>query len=386
MKIKKLSAVLFIVMALLLISTSTAFARPTLARFTIDNNSAYPAYIYMNGAGGEYYYLTVAAGTSSTFTVERVKYTYKLVTCGGTSANGSIELKDGGSIVVPATCETKTTTPSSQVLSARPQLGRFTIDNRSAYTAYVYLRGSGGQFYYLAVAAKTSKTYTVDRTTYKYDLNSCGGKMSKNKALDLSHGGSLVVPATCETSTTSPSAQILSARPQLGRFTVDNRSAYTAYVYLHGSGGQYYYLAVAAKTSKTFTVERTKYTYNLNSCGGKLSKNNALDLSHGGSLVVPATCESKTTTPSAQVLSARPQLARFLVDNNSEKPAYVYMHGAGGQFYYLTVGAEKAETFTVDRTTYTYNLNTCGGKLAKNLKIDLSNGGSIGIPDSACEP
>jgi len=154
-------------------------------------------------------------------------------------------------------------------------------------------------------------------------------------------------------------------------------------VYLHGAGGQFYYLTVAAGKSKTFTVDRTTYTYDLNSCGGRISRNNAINLTNGGSLVVPATCE--TTTPVTQILSARPQLARFVVNNQTANPAYVYLHGAGGQFYYLTVAGNTSATFTVDRTTYTYDLGACDGKMSKNNALDLTHGGKLDIPLSACE-
>ena len=149
MNAKKFPFVILIVLALLLISTTSAFARPELAEFTINNKSAYTVYIYMHGTGGEYYYLTIPTGTTKTFTVERVEYTYDLVTCGGAAADDSIDLTNGGNLVIPATCELPS--PIPQVLFARPALARFTIDNKSAYTAYLYLNGPGGEHYYLTV-------------------------------------------------------------------------------------------------------------------------------------------------------------------------------------------------------------------------------------------
>ncbi|MBM3144942.1 MAG: hypothetical protein FJ010_08200 [Chloroflexi bacterium] len=195
MNVKKFYFVLLIAGALLLVSTTTAFARPILAEFTIDNKSPYTAYIYMYGPGDEYYYLTVSAGTSKTFTVDRVAYTYELLTCNGVSSEDAIDLTNSGKLVIPATCEMPA--PVDQVLFSRPELAEFRVDNQSDEAAYLYMYGAGGEYYYLTVPAATSKTFTVERELYSYDLVTCNGDLSTDNAIDLTNSGSLTLTGTC---------------------------------------------------------------------------------------------------------------------------------------------------------------------------------------------
>ncbi|MBL7163532.1 MAG: hypothetical protein ISS57_13085 [Anaerolineales bacterium] len=255
MKIKKLPTVLLIVVALLLISTTTAFARPELAEFTLDNRSTYTAYIYMHGAGGEYYYLTVPAGTSTTFTVERVAYTYELLTCDGESLDDSIDLTNGGKLVVPATCEAPS--PFDQTLFARPELARFTVDNQSDQPAYIYMNGAGGQYYYLTVLAGTSETFTVDRVLYTYDLRSCG-VLSEDNTINLTNGGKLEI----------------SACPRLVGFNIYNFTDSTLFFTM--SGPQTVSFSLDADTFRFLTVEPGLYDASYSGCEDKVEREGLL--------------------------------------------------------------------------------------------------------------
>ncbi|MBC8508053.1 MAG: hypothetical protein ISR58_08885 [Anaerolineales bacterium] len=251
MNFKKFPVVIFIVLALLLVSTTSAFARPELAEFTIQNRSGYTSYIYMNGAGGEFYYLTVPAGTSKTFTVERVAYTYTLNTCNGASADDSIDLTNGGRLVVPATCEMPS--PFDQTLFARPQLARFTVNNLSDQTAYLYMYGAGGQYYYFAVAAGTSMTYTVDRAAYTYDQRSCG-VLSEDNTVNLANGGSVDI-AAC---------------PRLVGFSVYNFTDNTLFFTM--TGPQTVSFSLDSDTFRFLTVEPGLYDASYSGCEDKVER------------------------------------------------------------------------------------------------------------------
>ena len=251
MNIKKFPVVILIVLALLLVSTTSAFARTELAEFTIQNRSGYTAYLYMNGAGGEFYYLTVAAGTSKTFTVERVAYTYTLKSCNGASEDESIDLTDGGNLVVPATCEKPS--PFDQTLFARPLLARFTINNDSDQTAYLYMHGAGGQYYYLTVAAGTSRTFTVDRTTYTYDQRSCG-TLSEDNTISLVNGGSVDI-AAC---------------PRLVGFNVYNATEETLFFTMDGP--QTLSFSLDSLDFRFLTVEPGLYDASYSGCEDKVER------------------------------------------------------------------------------------------------------------------
>lgn len=89
---KKLIALtIFVLLIIFSVATMIVFAKTDLARFEIKNNSDMPASISLISEA-TFYYLTVPAGETKVFTVERLIYDHTTWSC-DKSASGTIDIQ-----------------------------------------------------------------------------------------------------------------------------------------------------------------------------------------------------------------------------------------------------------------------------------------------------
>lgn len=88
---KLIAQTLFVLLIVFSVATVIAFAKTDLARFEIKNKSDKPASISLIN-GNTFYYLTVPAGETKVFTVERLIYDHTTWAC-DKSASGTIDIK-----------------------------------------------------------------------------------------------------------------------------------------------------------------------------------------------------------------------------------------------------------------------------------------------------
>ena len=82
---------IFILLIVFSVATMIVFAKTDLARFEIKNKTEMPASISLVN-GNTFYYLTVPAGESKVFTVERLIYDHTTWACDN-SASGTIDIQ-----------------------------------------------------------------------------------------------------------------------------------------------------------------------------------------------------------------------------------------------------------------------------------------------------
>lgn len=89
---KKLIVIVFLTLLLVLsVATMIALAKTELARFEIRNRTDGPVSMSLL-SGNTFYYLTVGANSTKTFTVERLVYDHTTWAC-GLSKSGTIDIK-----------------------------------------------------------------------------------------------------------------------------------------------------------------------------------------------------------------------------------------------------------------------------------------------------
>ncbi|MBL7164717.1 MAG: hypothetical protein ISS57_19185 [Anaerolineales bacterium] len=173
------------------------------------------------------------------------------------------------------------------------------------------------------------------------------------------------------------SATAVLARPELAQFTIQNKSDHTVYLTMYEatalrhsaqnieypavSGGAFYYMAVAPKTTQTITVDRALYFYNINVCGGK-TLSSPIDLVNGGKIVVPSACltyyptyEEKLTLDGVMEENT---LVAFSVQNMTDAPLFVAM--TGPQTLSFLLDAHGARSFTATEGAYSYSYQCKG--------------------------
>jgi hypothetical protein len=79
---------------------------------------------------------------------------------------------------------------SGRALAARPDVVRFTVENKSSGPLYVWLTGTA--FYYLSVGAEKTGVFTVNRGEYDYRFRACGDTVTGT--LDLTTQRRIVMP------------------------------------------------------------------------------------------------------------------------------------------------------------------------------------------------
>jgi len=194
MKTKKLTIVILLVVALLLLSVTAALALPKLAELTIQNKSDYTVQILIYEAtelrhsaqnieypavpNGEFHFLSVAPNTTSVFTLKRALFYYTLYVCGGSkTVSGPIDLTNGGRLVVPSICTTYYPSYEEKgtlggIMEANT-LVAFSVQNTTADSLYVNF--SGPQVFSFWLDPFGTRSFTAEEGTYTY-LYQCKGE------------------------------------------------------------------------------------------------------------------------------------------------------------------------------------------------------------------
>ncbi len=187
MNSKKLTVVVLLVVALVLISATAALARPALAQFTLANRSAHTVYVSMYEAevvrhsaqnieypavsGGAFYYFAVGAEQEVTITVERELYFYTISNlCGVKTLSGPIDVTNGNKITIPKACLTYYPTYEEPLtldgVMEENTLVAFSVQNMTEEVLQVTM--TGPQVISFPLQAGETRSFTAQEGTYNY--------------------------------------------------------------------------------------------------------------------------------------------------------------------------------------------------------------------------
>ena len=160
------------------------------------------------------------------------------------------------------------------------------------------------------------------------------------------------------------------AKDDLARFTVENRTTATSYVYLTGQGGQYYLTNPGEETS-VWTVARAEYTYSLYACG--IWTSGEIDLTTPEKIVIPdcgsqawATGQGEDAIDHGQVLKLTPF---SLVNETSTGNLWVAVYG-NGVSYMFHLPDDTPLDITLPRGEFNYTAYGCLGSWTGTFSVD----------------
>lgn len=163
---KRAVLIIILIFAVTTVLTAAAPAKTNLASLEIRNKTGDQVHVQLRG-GGYYYYLTVEANSTKTFTVEREVYSRRVYAC-NRRRGGQLDATTNVRLVI-AKCE-------------NPAIARLTIINKTTEKVELSLIRTD-KFYHLSVAPQTSRTFTVPSQLFAHKSFSCG--LSVNGYLDM---------------------------------------------------------------------------------------------------------------------------------------------------------------------------------------------------------
>ena len=186
----------------------------------------------------------------------------------------------------------------------------------------------------------------------------------KNRLLHLIILLGVVAALLTTAAAPSPVRGSVTARSDLVRLTVENRSSGSLFVWL--TGPAVYYFEVKSGETELFAVSRGEYSYRFRACGDTVS--GTLDLSIQRKLVMPvcggrATSETKAT--GTVDVSSQIKIVKFSVENDASTRALVIM--TGPTTYVFTFERDEEKDYTIAKGDYTVQVFACGRVGTRNF-------------------
>jgi hypothetical protein len=160
------------------------------------------------------------------------------------------------------------------------------------------------------------------------------------------------------------SGRALAARPDVVRFTVENKSSGPLYVWLTGTA--FYYLSVGAEKTGVFTVNRGEYDYRFRACGDTVT--GTLDLTTQRRIVMPVCggrAISEAREPSTFDISTQIKIVKIHFENDTSSNLWAIMTGPTTYVFTFKPGEEK--DFTIAKGDYSVKVYACGRVGTRNF-------------------
>lgn len=190
MKSRTPSKLLVMVALILALALSAALpgvvrAQSDLVRLTVENRTSGVMYLWLTGPG--VYYLSIPAGETAVYTVERGEYNYRQHACGA-NTQSVVDLSTQQRLIMPV-CGGRAVTagkaPGKVDLSAELKIVDFSLTNDSNTRLLAIF--TGASTYVFQLERDETKDYTIAKGEYKVQYFACGGVKTINF---LSHKGS----------------------------------------------------------------------------------------------------------------------------------------------------------------------------------------------------
>lgn len=153
-----------------------------MVHLTVVNRSDKPIYIWMEGTA--FYYLTVPADSTRTFTPLRGDYSYRIRAC-GLSSKETLDLSKNKTLIMPSCSGGRLSgLNSNQVdLNKQIKLVRVTIVNDTKTYGLLIMQGPGTYVFRFNPGEK--KSFSIGRGEYDYTFYACS-KVGKDSLYALS--------------------------------------------------------------------------------------------------------------------------------------------------------------------------------------------------------
>lgn len=172
--------ILLVFMFSSLVPAAATLAAPAQAKLTVVNRSSTSLRIWLSGPAT--YRLSIAAGQTKTYAINRGVYKMTASGCGMT-ATGTLDMSINRTLVLPI-CGGRVSVndPHTIDLGKLLKIVKIEIINKSTGVATVVFKGPA--VYMLTLAKNADKEYTVAKGSYKLTIYACGQTFKRNFTAD----------------------------------------------------------------------------------------------------------------------------------------------------------------------------------------------------------